>query len=400
MLKPVENAEKLYNSFINKPSEKDFFIGFSDYYSYLEKHQDLLASFSAEIEKLNTTDNDIKVAEQEALEEYKNIFEKVKKDITKNKYQTDELVIRKYQTIQDIFDGKIASSSPLLSNVYSELRDLVTYLLKKGKLEEIRKYAKLFDVNNPKPVDDFSFGFEKEDNSVVLLDKIIAPKLEVWRDKNKEKIREEKLSVWGLFSRVRDLYGMFTYCESEYQRLGTKKDATPSEKLHWLFLGTTVAEYNHLMTSRDSSRENVYFVKHKHQYDIERFHNFLVINYNEQSKPALQDKVENDFVYFDDTKNKLTYKDISVGLSRGSNICHTVKYIFSRNDIYEECFYDEIRDILDKSKNTSDKNIYDSLLQFNERLIKQGIKDLLIVNFHSVLINPKYKVKNLHDKTR
>lgn len=50
MNKSLENTEKLYNSFINKENEKDFFIGFSDYYSYLEKHQDLLVTFSAEIE--------------------------------------------------------------------------------------------------------------------------------------------------------------------------------------------------------------------------------------------------------------------------------------------------------------------------------------------------------------
>ena len=53
MLKPIENAEKLYNSFINKQSEKDFFIGFSDYFSYLDKHQELLACFVPELEKGN-----------------------------------------------------------------------------------------------------------------------------------------------------------------------------------------------------------------------------------------------------------------------------------------------------------------------------------------------------------
>ena len=98
--------------------------------------------------------------------------------------------------------------------------------------------------------------------------------------------------------------------------------------------------------------------------------------------------------------SKLTYKKQNVSLVRGSNIFHTVKYIFSRNDIYEECFYDEVRDILDKSKNTSDKNIYDSLLQFKDRLAKKDMADLLIVNSRSVLVDPKYKVKNLHDKLR
>lgn len=400
MLKPIENAEKLYNSFINKQSEKDFFIGFADYYGYLEKHQGLLFCYTVELQKLDKINDGMKSAEKDALEEFHQTYEKIKKDISKNKYNKDEFVIKKYQIIQDRFDGNIASSAPLISDLYRELFDLVMFLLKKDKVEEIRKYTKVFDVKNPKPIDDFAFGQDVENKNEVLLDRIIAPKLDIWRSKNTEKQKEETLSIWGLFTRVRDLFGMFMYCESEYKRLGTKEDATPSEKLHWFFLGTTVAEYNNLMTSRDSSRDNHYFLIRKHINDIERFHTFLTINFIEVEQESKSIANQSDLVFFDEITSKLSCNGKDIGLSRGSNIFHTIKCVFNRNDIYEECFYDEIRDSLDKSKNTSDKNIYDSLLQFNERLSKKGLNDLLIVNYHSVLINPNYKVKSLHDKTR
>lgn len=199
MLKPIENAEKLYNSFINKQSEKDFFIGFSDYFSYLDKHQELLACFIPELEKGNELNETLKSNETKAIEEFKETLEKVKKDTKKNDLDTRPYVMELYKEINDVFEGKIASSAPLLNNVYNNLVDIVSVLVKEGKLDDVRKYAKLYERNNP-----------------VLLDRVNAPKLQEWTEVESYKKQQEQLSVWGLFYRVRNLYNMFSQCEVEY----------------------------------------------------------------------------------------------------------------------------------------------------------------------------------------
>ncbi len=383
MSKSIENAEKLYNSFINKQSEKDFFIGFTDYFSYLDKNPDLIACFIPELQKAKELNDTVINAENLAIVEFKETLEKVKKDTKKNDLDTRPYIMELYKDIDDHFTKKVASSAPLLSNVYNDLVDIVSVLVKENKLDDVRKYSKLYEQYEP-----------------VVLHKIIAPKLQEWTELDSYKKQQEQLSVWGLFYKVRNLYNMFSQCEVEFKRLAKKENATSEDRLTWLMLASSVNEYMNLIHANGKSIENRYFIKQKHIGDIERFHNFLTINYTEPSTTILEQKPENDFVYFDDKTNKLIYKEKSIGFSRGSNISHTIKYIFCRNEPYEECFYDEIADTLDKSKNTSDKNIYDSLLQFSERLAKEEIDDLLNVNYHSVLINPKYKVKKPHDKTR
>ena len=383
MSKTLVNAEKLYNSFVNKQSEKDFFIGFADYFSYLEKNPELLACFIPEIEKGNELGSVLKNAETLAITEFKEIFEKVKEDTKKNKLDTRPYIMELYKDIDDHFTKKVASSAPLLNNVYNDLVDIVSVLVKEKKLDDVRKYAKLYEQWDP-----------------VVLHKIVAPKLQEWTEMESYKKQQEQLSVWGLFFRVRNLHNMFSQCEVEFKRLAKKENATSEDRLTWIMLASSVNEYMNLIHANGKSIQNHYFIKHKHIGDIERFHNFLTINYVEVEPEKLEDKTNKDIVYFDEIINKLCYNEKKIGFSRGSNVSHTIRYIFSRNEPYEECFYDEIADTLDKSKNTSDKNIYDSLLQFSERLTKEEIGDLLIVNYHSVLINPKYKVKNLHDKTR
>lgn len=149
MSKSIENAEKLYNSFINKQSEKDFFIGLADYYTYLEKNPELLACFIPEIEKANEIKSVLKNAETLAITEFKETLEKVKKDVKKNGFDTNQYLLDRQKEIEMHFDGRISSSAPLLSNVYFELVDIVSFLVKENKLEDVRKYARLYEKNNP-----------------------------------------------------------------------------------------------------------------------------------------------------------------------------------------------------------------------------------------------------------
>ncbi len=99
-------------------------------------------------------------------------------------------------------------------------------------------------------------------------------------------------------------------------------------------------------------------------------------------------------VYFNERESKLYADDSIIKLVRGTDIYHAIKYFFERKNIHEECFYDEIIDILDKSKNLVDKNIYDNLLRFKSRLDKNNLSDLFIINSHSILLNKKYKLKS------
>ena len=145
MNKPLENVERLYNTFINKQNEKDFFIGFADYFSYLENNAELLACFISEIEKGNELNAVLKNAETLAINEFKETLEKAKKDTKKNGLDKRPYIIELYKDIDDHFTKKVASSAPLLNNVYNDLVDIVSVLVKEKKLDDVRKYAKLYE---------------------------------------------------------------------------------------------------------------------------------------------------------------------------------------------------------------------------------------------------------------
>lgn len=221
MSKSIENAEKLYNSFINKQSEKDFFIGFTDYFSYLDKNPELLACFIPELQKAKELNDTVINAENLAIVEFKETLEKVKKDTKKNDLDTRPYIIELYKDIDDHFTKKVASSAPLLSNVYNDLVDIVSVLVKEKKLDDVKKYSKLYEQYEP-----------------VVLHKIIAPKLQEWTELDSYKKQQEQLSVWGLFYKVRNLYNMFSQCEVEFKRLAKKENATSEDRLTWLMLAS------------------------------------------------------------------------------------------------------------------------------------------------------------------
>ncbi len=106
---------------------------------------------------------------------------------------------------------------------------------------------------------------------------------------------------------------------------------------------------------------------------------------------------KNNTVYFNNESSKIICNGYEVKITKGKDIYYAIKYLFEREDTYEECFYDEIRDDseLNDGKIRTDKNIYDALMQFNKRLINKGIKDLFIINFHSIKIRNKYKIVTL-----
>lgn len=102
-------------------------------------------------------------------------------------------------------------------------------------------------------------------------------------------------------------------------------------------------------------------------------------------------------VYFNYETSKIICNGKEIKMMKGKNIYYTIKYLFEREDIYEECFYDEIRDDseLKDCEEITDKNIYDALVQFNKRLIIKGLNDLFVINFHSIKIRNKYKIVTL-----
>lgn len=102
-------------------------------------------------------------------------------------------------------------------------------------------------------------------------------------------------------------------------------------------------------------------------------------------------------VYFENESSKILCNGKEVKITKGKDIYYAMKYLFEREDIYSECFYDEIRDDseLNDGKERTDKNIYDALMQFNKRLINKGLNDIFVINFHSIKIRYKYKIVTL-----
>lgn len=113
------------------------------------------------------------------------------------------------------------------------------------------------------------------------------------------------------------------------------------------------------------------------------------------NKAVKSEKVKN-LLRFDDEFSILIIGELTFRLTRGKNIYYILKYIFSREDVYEECFYDEItsESELDHSKKYADKYLYDALSQFNKRLAGKGESEVFLVGLHSIRISSLYRVDN------
>ncbi|MEX2409992.1 MAG: hypothetical protein WD607_01245 [Candidatus Paceibacterota bacterium] len=126
---------------------------------------------------------------------------------------------------------------------------------------------------------------------------------------------------------------------------------------------------------------------------IHIFQSLIDSSLKDKDKIIEQQKI----VSFDSESSKILCNGKEVKITKGKDIYYAIKYLFERKDIYDECFYDEIRDEseLNDGKERTDKNIYDALMQFNKRLINKGIDDLFIINFHSIKIRNKHKIVTL-----
>jgi hypothetical protein len=164
------------------------------------------------------------------------------------------------------------------------------------------------------------------------------------------------------------------------------------ERDSFLFVHTTIA-----LEKEGYLDINAYSYGTKEMFDL--YDRGFLFEVTLKSMPDEEEKrkgplLQNNTVYFDTESSKIICNEQEIKITKGKDIYYAIKYLFEREDVYEECFYDEIRDEseLDDGKERTDKNIYDALMQFNKRLINKGINDLFIINFHSIKIRNKYKI--------
>jgi hypothetical protein len=200
----------------------------------------------------------------------------------------------------------------------------------------------------------------------------------------------------------KDLDIMNPYIEPVYigdDKIGTVK-ITPveenKERDSFLFVHTIIA-----LEKEGFLNINKYSYGTKEMFDLyDRGFLFeITLNSIPDEQQTTDDKSteQENTVYFDNESSKIICNGKEVKITKGKDIYYAVKYLFEREDVYDECFYDEIRDDseLNDGKERTDKNIYDALVQFNKRLINKGLNDIFVINFHSIKIRNKYKIVTL-----
>lgn len=378
MAKNLDIENRLFNSAFSKTNEKDFYIAFIDYFEFIQKSDDITICFGEEIMKRKQDEEELNFLYKEARNDFITLYESIKKDIASLEIYKSDYIQQQIKDINSLMDGSTATTGSAVGSSILDLIDIMSSVLKDGNEELVKKYCTLSN-GNPLYI-----------KKLKGLDKINA-----WEKAKKTFDENDELRIRGVVTRLASTYGNIIHSKKHFEEIAGKKDASPQERLQWLFLSMPASEWTSIINN-EINHSRAYFVMSKTKADLERFHNHILHNYTEDELTQITEKTL-DEVSFDTQSSKIILNRKGIKITKGKDIYYIIKYIFERENIYEECFYDEIRESseLDSVKDKTDKNIYDALLQFNKRLINAGINDLFIIDFHSIKVNTKYNTTTL-----
>jgi len=261
-------------------------------------------------------------------------------------------------------------------NVFNQVK---YHFLKLGKMEDDKRYEywlsktdRVFNnfldrIKTTKKGSDLFI----ETNIMNAIHEINDLCIHIKKDKNSKKPYLDRMNE-------NDTYGLL----KEIDKLGANKETKVTLSLRDKGKTDYIGFYDRNKLTKEEMLEPAHL-----------FQSLIESNLKDDDKMIEKEKT----VSFDYESSLIVYADKDIKITKGKDIYYIIKYIFERENVYGDCFYDEIRDEseLNDGKERTDKNIYDALMQFKKRLINKGIDDLFIINFHSIKIKNKYKIVTL-----
>lgn len=381
----IEILDRYYQSFINKKSRANFFLGLADYVELVDKTEETQKIIKALQRKKLTDIKRLKEYEQKVLEETKQAKAELFKRIEKNKISYESLQ-RDIKEYQDFKEERAFSSRALAEELYSCLEDIIQNLHNNG----YKKLVKDFIVERKKPpytIDIFTFSKSTE------------------QYETEKKIFDEKTKteLWASWNNLRLVYLTAFKGLEEYRKL--KKDKRSFYTA--LNFAGLVREMREI---RDGSAMNgltcaipkfqpIHFVKKTYIRYASRIHNYLIqeLNKEEAKKPVKEEKInakaqyDNGILYFRgkkiDFRNKPNQKDL-------------LRTLFKEPE--KNWSYDEIQEDWDEHTDWNSVDRKEYWKKFYQKFYNAGddinkavametqTKDFIIKNTKEIRINPKY----------
>lgn len=160
----LKKEKILFDSVMNKETDKDTISAFYDYATFLSQAGvPLVAHLHPQIKEYQN-----EIAEYEKL--YADIFEKITADtnkleklIKKLKLENDHILVDRFQTLNNFFNGNyITFGSKKFDGPQSEFMDILRRLDDLGYRKEIEPYTIVYSPHDPTPKDAYAFEDRKK----------------------------------------------------------------------------------------------------------------------------------------------------------------------------------------------------------------------------------------------
>ena len=267
MISKLKKEQILYESLINKASDKDFMISFHDYFSFIEKEGIGLCSHLNEpIKERNKDEDTLKNLYIEILSSVTKFIKDIELFLKKEGLEKEFLFEDRLRDAKSYLNSAIrVMSVSMLDSIHSEMVDVTRELKKLGFEKELEKYVNK-DRHARLNTEDI-IAFEKR--------KQLSSDINIFHKKDAR-------SLAGVFVRLLTLYAEINKMEGVGE-IKINIDTFLSD------LGERNKNTEYMKLISGELTNGKYFKKENYLSDVERFHQSIVMNNAEEE---ISDKKE------------------------------------------------------------------------------------------------------------
>lgn len=373
----TELVERHYQSFINQPHPREFFLGMVEYIDYADSIPEFNQAFQALILQGKSEELKLLTLEKKIIKPMVTAFAKLSKYVKDNNIEHGG-IIEAINSFNSKVEGSTISSARLPKSLLDELAD-ITYNL--YKMPEHQAFASKFV--------EFS-----RDKSYVRHHYSIKG-YEDYSAFEEEYQRQSKSSLWGIFFYVLNRYQAITSGRARHRELVKEHRKKSHVSIAWELMntGSIVGEWNSIEDGNSRERP-LFFRVEDYKPKLERLHNYLL---RYEAIPLPTPAEEKKSLSFDPKTSKLAFNGATLVISktRDSQQHYLLKALFSNPK--KEWDLDELWEKFsgekDYRQSTHWKKLYNLVSAINTKIaVQTQIRDLILMNKSSLSINAKYLI--------
>ncbi|MFA6322135.1 MAG: hypothetical protein WCX71_01510 [Candidatus Buchananbacteria bacterium] len=351
----IDLLEKYYQSAISQDNEFNFFLGISDYVSFVNEtpvfNQIVKENIVSQRIKLQ---NDIKLLHDKAVAEEIEAANRLIKILADNDIkspETDECL----REIDDSINNRVISTQTKAEQLADSVGDIISFLKNSDRSDLLTDFVQFY-----------------KDEPRVIKKYVYSATLPIYFEKSKEFEEQKQTSIWGAWNNLALVHLAITQKNEERKKLSEDKKSFFDS---WNF-NMLIGEMDKIRGDKYAQVKYHFFDKSKYASYLDRFHNYM-LRYISQSKPAQISPVnltklsffpENGLAEFRDIQATFKFgKKTNVLLGYLNSIKNTPVYL---KEIQENC---NSQIAIEKHKFKSEKDVRDTINGLKEKLkVKEG----------------------------